>query len=82
MSKRTDARAQARQARLMRLPPMIQHLIADKVRGLHLLAATSAMRTMIAAGHEPTPGLGLTELEAMVAIVSDALGVKRLSDEE
>lgn len=82
MSKRTHARAQARRARLTRLPPMIQRLIVDKKKGLQFLGAMPMVRKMIAAGLEATPGLGLPEHDAMFAILSDALGVERLSDEE
>jgi hypothetical protein len=82
MSNRTHAHAQARGARLTRLPPIIQRLIADPETALQFLAMMPMVRMMIAAGHEPTPGLGLAEHDAMFAILSDALGAKRLSDEE
>jgi hypothetical protein len=82
MSKRTHADVQARLARRVRLPTIAQSLIANLPAARQFLQVAPFARMMIAAGFEPTPGLGVAEHDAMTAIISDALGYKRLSDEE
>jgi hypothetical protein len=82
MSKQTHAHSQTRRARLARLPPIAQHLISNPEMARQFLDLVPFGRMMIAAGLKTTPGFGLAEYDAMNDIIRDAIGVKRLSDEE
>jgi hypothetical protein len=82
MSKRTHAHAQGRFARRVRLPRIAQSLIANHATARQFLQGAPFARMMIAGGMEPTPGLGIAEFDACVALVKDAIGLAPLSDEE
>jgi hypothetical protein len=68
--------------RLDRLPPYARRLLSDRGRAQVMVATAPLARQMFAAGLSPTPGMGVAEFDACVALVKDAIGVARLSDEE
>jgi hypothetical protein len=78
--KRRRAQAQVRIARLDRLPGFARRLIADRKAARAFVEASAFGRVLFAAGISPTPGMGLPEFDACVALVKDALGITRLSD--
>ena len=70
------------QQRLDRLPPFAQKLVGDRAAARQLLAAAPLSRTLIASGISVDPDFGLAEFDACIALVKDAIGVARLTDEE
>jgi hypothetical protein len=68
--------------RLNRLPRPARRLISDRGRAQAFLASAPLARQMFAAGLSPTPGMGVAEFDACVALVKDAIGLASLSDEE
>ena len=70
------------QKRLDQLPRFAQKLIADRAAARQLVAAAPVTRMLIANGVSISPGLGLAEFDACIALVKDAIGVARLTDEE
>ena len=68
--------------RVNRLPRHAQGLISDRDRAQAFLASAPLARRMFAAGLSPTPGMGVAEFDACVALIKDALGLASLSDEE
>ena len=81
-SRRRRAQAQARIARLDRLPGFARRLIADRKAAREFVELAPFARMLFAAGVSRTPGMGLPEFDACAAIVKDALGIRRLSDAE
>jgi hypothetical protein len=79
-AKRRQAQEQVRIARLNRLPAVARRLVADRKAARAFVEASTFTRVLFAAGISPTPGMGLPEHDACVAIVKDALGITRLSD--
>jgi hypothetical protein len=69
------------QVRLHRLPPFAQKLIKNRAAAREFIAIAPLTRLMFAAGLSPTPGMGLAEFDAIIAIIKDALGMAGLSDE-
>lgn len=74
--------ADRKKARLARLPITAQRLIENRAAAREFLKAAPLTRMMFATGFYPTPGMGLREFDAMLAIVKDALGLTPLSDED
>ena len=70
------------QQRLNRLPRLAQGLIANREAAQAFLASAPLTRQIVAMGVSLTPGFGLAEFDACVALVKDAIGVAPLSDEE
>jgi hypothetical protein len=68
--------------RLNRLPRLARHLIANRKAAQAFLASAPLARQMFAAGLSPTPGMGVAEFDACVALVKDAIGLASVSDEE
>ena len=68
--------------RLNRLPPFAQRLISDRAWAHAFLEFAPLARLMFVAGLSPTPGMGVAEYDACVAIVKDAIGLASLSDGE
>jgi hypothetical protein len=71
-----------KQQRLKRLPPYARRLLSDRGRAQVMVATAPLARQMFAAGLSPTPGMGVAEFDACVALVKDAIGLASLSDEE
>jgi hypothetical protein len=82
MSRNNSHRAEQKQHRLNRLPPFARRLISDRDRAHAFLASAPLARQMFAAGLSPTPGMGVVEFDACVALVKDAIGLASLSDDE
>jgi hypothetical protein len=76
------ARREREQARLRRLPPFAQKLIKNRAAAREFIRTAPLTRQMFAAGLSPTPGMGLAEFDAMMAIIKDARGIAPLSDAE
>ena len=74
--------AEQKQHRLNRLPPFARRLISDRGRAQAFLVSAPLARLMFVAGLSPTPGIGVAEFDACVALVNDAIGLASLSDEE
>jgi len=70
------------QQRLNRLPRLAQGLIANREAAHAFLACAPFGRVFVATGAEFTPGFGVDEFDACVALVRDAIGLAPLSDEE
>lgn len=66
--------------RLNRLPRLAKGLIADREAAQAFLASVPFTRQLVANGVSLTPGFGLAEFDACVALVKDAIGVAPLSD--
>ncbi len=81
MSRKNSQHAEHRRQRLNRLPPGARRLISDRDMAQAFLATAPLTRQMFAAGLSPTPGMGVAEHDACVALVKDALGLAPLSDE-
>jgi hypothetical protein len=79
--KTSSSRAETHK-RLNRLPPFAQKLVGDHAAARQLLATAPIVRMLIANGVSISPGLGLAEFDACIALVNDAIGVARLTDEE
>ncbi len=79
--KTTSSHARA-QERLNRLPRFAQNLIANRAVAREFLTLAPMTRSMFAAGISPTPGMGLAEFDAIIAIIKDSLGITPLSDIE
>ena len=79
--KTTSSRASA-QVRFSRLPRFAQKLITNHAAARAYIDLAPFTRLMFAAGMSPTPGMGLAEFDAIVAIIKDALGITPLSDAE
>jgi hypothetical protein len=56
--------------RLDRLPPFARRLISDRGRAQAFLASAPLARQMFAAGLSPTPGMGVAEFDACIALVT------------
>ncbi len=63
------------------LPPFARRLISDRDMAQAFLATAPLARQMFVAGRSPTPGMGVAEFDACIALVKDALGLESLSDE-
>lgn len=74
--------SQRKQARLKRLPALARKLVTNPAAARNFIAAAPFARMAISAGISPTPGMGIREFDAMLAIVKDAVGVASLTDEE
>ena len=70
-----------RQARLNRLPAFARRLITNHRAAREFLAAAPVARMLFAAGISPTPGMGLPEFDACIALVKDGIGQALLSDQ-
>ena len=81
-SKHRQAQEQARIARLNRVPEIVRRLVADGKAARVYVETAAFTRLLFVAGISPTPGMGLAEHDACVAIIKDALGIARLSDAE
>lgn len=81
-SKHANARQARKQARLARLPLFVQGMLANCQMARAFLAAAPFARLMVEAGIEPTPGCGVAQHDAMVAIFRDIIGEASLSDAE
>ena len=81
-STENSARASGAQERLNRLPRFAQKLIANRAAAREFINDAPMTRLMFAAGISPTPGMGLAEFDAIIAIIKDALGITPLSDAE
>ena len=81
-SKHANARMARKQARLARLPRFLQGMLADRQSARAYLAAAPFARIIYEVGIELTPGCGVTQHDAMVAIVRDMAGEVSLSDGE
>jgi hypothetical protein len=82
MSKKNSHRAERKRQRLNRLPQLAKSLIANRGAAQAFIASASFTRQLVAAGAPITPGFGVDEFNACVALVKDAIGVASLSDEE
>lgn len=68
--------------RLSRLPRFVQSLIGNREAVQFYMASMPLTRQLVAGGLSPTPGFGLSEFDACVALVKDAIGIAPLSDKE
>lgn len=82
MHNSNTTRADRAQVRLNRLPRFGQELIANRAIARQFLTLAPMTRSMFVAGISPTPGMGLAEFDAIIAIIKDALGITPLSDIE
>jgi hypothetical protein len=82
MSRKNSQRAERKRQRLNRLPRLAQGLVANREAAQAFLASAPFARLLVANSVSLTPGFGLAELDACVALVKDAIGVASLSDEE
>jgi hypothetical protein len=79
-TKHANARQARRQARLARLPRLTREMFADDQLARTFLAFAPFTRMMIGAGIVPTPGYGLAQHDAGIAIIRDIIGEVSLSD--
>jgi len=82
MSRKNSQRAERKRQRLNRLPRLAKSLIANREAAQAFIASVSFTRELVAASAPITPGFGVAEFDACVALVKDAIGVAPLSDEE
>jgi hypothetical protein len=82
MSRKNSERAELKRQRLNRLPRGVQRMIADRCTMQKILVGAPFARLMFAAGHSPTPGMGVAEFDAYISLMKDALGLAALSDGE
>jgi hypothetical protein len=83
--RRTDPSSSStarKQRRFDRLSPFARRLISDRQAAQFMLATAPFTRQLFAAGLSPTPGMGVAEHDACIAIIKDALGLSPLSDDE
>lgn len=86
MGKAARAHAQSRKERRERLrrkfPFAAQTIIEDRAVARMLVKTAPLARVLIEEGITSTPDLGVESFDAGIAIIKDALGMVRLTDEE
>ncbi len=80
--KKKSRLAEHKQQRFDRLLPFAQRIISNRGVALFFLATAPFGRQLVAAGAPVTPGFGVAEFDACIALVKDAIGLAPLSDVE